>query len=244
MRDIEYVKKLGFKKFTLIDDNIVSDPKYMLELCRRIKPLKMRWMSQCAVHIADKPELLKAAAESGCYVLSLGLESINKESLASFGKNFNNPENFIKILKTINKAGIEVASEMIIGANADTRETLDQTIKFIKQSKIIAPKFYCLMPIPGTDFYDECKENGVLSHDNIFTYRPSEAVINTPNFTAEEVTKEFWRVYKKVYSIGAILHRTIFSRKFFKNPKRTMFFFMVNMVYRSQIKRKVAPNIL
>jgi len=244
IRDIKYVKKLGFKKFLLIDDNIVADAEYMTELCARIKPLKMKWMSQCAIQIADNPALLKAAAESGCYVLSIGLESINKSALEGFDKEFCNPDDFMRVLNTINKAGIEVASEMIIGANEDTRHSLDETIKFVKRSKIIAPKFYCLMPVPGTDFYHECKEKGVLAHDDLFSYRPSEAVINTPNMKAEQVTSEYWRVYNKLYTVWAILRRTIFSRRIFRHPKRTMFFFMVNMVYRSQIKRKIAPNIL
>jgi len=242
--DIKAVKSLGFKKFLLIDDNIVSDAEYMTELCSEIKPLKMKWMSQCAIQIADNPELLRAAAESGCYVLSLGLESVSKEVLDGFNKNFCDPSDYLRILKTINKAGIEVASEMIMGADRDTPETFNDTIKFVRRSNIVAPKFYCLTPIPGTDFYNECKEKGVLSDDDIFSYRPSVAVINTPNMTAAQITAEYWRVYEKLYTVGAILRRTIFNKRMLKRPFRTLFFFMVNMVYRSQIKRKIAPNIL
>jgi radical SAM superfamily enzyme YgiQ (UPF0313 family) len=228
----------------LIDDNIVSDAEYMTELCSKIKPLKMKWMSQCAIQIADNPPLLRAAAESGCYVLSLGLESVNKRVLDNFNKNFCDPKEYIRIIKAINKAGIEVASEMIIGADSDTPQTLNETIDFVRRSNIIAPKFYCLTPIPGTDLYNMCKENGSLADSDIFSYRPSNAVINTPNMTAAEVTAQYWRVYKKLYSIGAILKRTLFNKRMLKNPFRTAFFFMVNMVYRSQIKRKIAPNIL
>lgn len=100
VRDIEYIKSLGFKKFLLVDDNIVSDPAYMLELCRRIKPLKMKWMSQCAIQIADNPELLKAVAESGCYVLSFGLESINIDALKGVNKTWCDPSDYPRILKT------------------------------------------------------------------------------------------------------------------------------------------------
>ena len=244
IRDIRYVKSLGFKKFLLIDDNIVSDAKYMTELLAKIKPLKMKWMSQCAIQIADNPALLKAAAESGCYVLSLGFESISKEVLDSFDKSFCDPSDYLRIIKTINKAGIEVASEMIIGAESDTPATLDETIQFVRRSNIIAPKFYCLTPIPGTDLYDECKENGTLADDNVFSFRPSRAVINTPNMTADEITAQYWRVYRRLYTLRAILGRTIFNKRMLKHPLRTLFFFMVNVVYRSQIRRKIAPNIL
>ena len=243
MRDIKYVKKLGFKEFLLVDDNIVSDPDYMLELCRQIKPLKMRWMSQCAIQIADNDELLKAVADSGCYVLSFGLESIVKEAMQVINKNWADPNDYIRIIKKVNSFGIEVASEMIIGLDTDTVETLDATIEFVKKSNIIAPKFYCLTPIPGTPLNKEMNERGSIVDQNILEYRPSKSVNNTPHFTADEVTEQYWRVYKKLYTIGAILRRTIFNKRMLKHPFRTLFFFGINMIYRKDIKRKVAPNI-
>ena len=243
MRDIKYVKKLGFKEFLLVDDNIVSDPDYMLELCRQIKPLKMRWMSQCAIQITDNDELLKAVADSGCYVLSFGLESIVKEAMQDINKNWADPNDYIRIIKKVNSFGIEVASEMIIGLDTDTVEMLDATIEFVKKSNIIAPKFYCLTPIPGTPLNKEMNERGSIVDQNILEYRPSKSVNNTPHFTADEVTEQYWRVYKKLYTIGAILRRTIFNKRMLKHPFRTLFFFGINMIYRKDIKRKVAPNI-
>ena len=243
MRDIRRVKELGFKEFLLVDDNIVSDPEYMLELCRQIKPLKMRWMSQCAIQIADNDELLKAVAESGCYVLSFGLESIVKDAMKGINKPWADPDDYLRVIKKVNAAGIEVASEMIIGLDTDTVESLDQTIEFIKKSNIIAPKFYCYTPIPGTPLNKEMNLEGRVVDQNILEYRPSKSVLNTSHFTADEVTEQYWRVYKELYSMKNILKRTIFHKRMLKHPVRTVFFFGVNMVYRGNIKRKIAPNI-
>lgn len=244
IRDIEYVKKLGFKKFLLIDDNIVADPDYMLALCKRIKPLKMKWMSQCAVQIADNPALLKAVAESGCYVLSFGLESINPAALKEVNKEWCHPDDYPRILKTVNDAGIEVASEMIVGLDTDTPQSLEETARFVEESSIIAPKFYCLTPIPGTPLNREMAAGGRLSSDEVLEYKPSVSVLNTPNMTAQQVTEQYWKLYERLYSVKNILRRTIFHKRMRKHPGRTLFFFMVNMVYRSQIKRRIAPNIL
>ena len=243
IRDIKRIKELGFKEFLLVDDNIVSDPNYMLELCKQIKPLKMRWMSQCAIQIADNDELLKAVAESGCYVLSFGFESIVPEAMKEINKQWADPNDYIRIIKKVNDAGIEVASEMIIGLDTDTLESIDQTIEFIKKSNIIAPKFYCLTPIPGTPLNKEMNERGSIVDDNFLEYSPSKSVNNTPNFTSSEITEQYWRVYKELYSMKNILRRTIFNKRMLKHPFRTLFFFGVNMVYRGNIKRKVAPNI-
>ncbi len=244
IRDIKYIKSLGFHKFLLIDDNIVADEEYMLELCRQIKPLKMKWMSQCAIQIADNPTLLKAVADSGCYTLSFGLESICKANLDSFHKTWCNPDRYTEIIKTVSDAGIEVASEMIVGADGDTMETLKQTVEFIKKTDIIAPKFYCLTPIPGTDLHEEMKAAGKITDYDYFRYKPSISVLDTPHMTAAEVTAAYWQVYEELYTIPTILKRTVFHKRFLKHPSRTLFYLMVNMVYRSQIKRRIAPNIL
>ena len=243
MRDIRRVKELGFREFLLVDDNIVSDPEYMLELCRQIKPLKMRWMSQCAIQIADNDELLGAVADSGCYVLSFGLESIVKEAMRDINKTWADPDDYIRVIHKVNEFGIEVASEMIIGLDTDTVESLDQTIEFIKKSNIIAPKFYCYTPIPGTVLNQQMQAQGRIVDQNILEYRPSKSVLDTPHFTADQVTEQYWRVYKELYSIPSILKRTLFHKRMLRHPLRTLFFFGVNMVYRSNIKRKIAPNI-
>ena len=133
---------------------------------------------------------------------------------------------------------------MIVGADGDTRESLMETVRFIKNSQIIAPKFYCLTPIPGTDLHEEMKEKGKITDYDYFAYKPSVSVLDTPNLKAEEVTECFWMVYEKLYTIPTILKRTVINKRFFKHPARTMFYLMVNLVYRSQIKRRISPNIL
>jgi radical SAM superfamily enzyme YgiQ (UPF0313 family) len=244
MRDIRHVKSLGFRKFLLIDDNIVAEPQYLKALCLEIKKLKMEWMSQCAIEIARHDELLKIVADSGCYNLSFGLESIVQKSLDAIDKTWCHPAEYPEILKKVTGAGIEVASEMIVGIDADTKESLRATADFVLGTPIIAPKFYIMTPIPGTDYYAEmCKANRIVEKD-IYKFSPSNAVITHPHLTTAEINALYWEIYERVYTIPNILRRTLFNRRFLKNPKRYFFFLMVNLYYRSQIKRKIAPNIL
>ncbi len=244
IRDIQAIKDLGFNKFLLIDDNIVAHPAYLSELCEKIKPLGMTWMSQCSIRIANKPALLKLVAESGCRVLSFGLESISKESLLAMNKQWCDPDDYARILRTVTDAGIEIASEMIVGIDTDTRESLLRTIDFVTSSDIVAPKFYCLTPIPGTDLYNELKDTGRITDPDVLSYTPARAVIDTPNLKATEVQELFWEIYHRVYTVPAILRRTLFHRRMLQRPGQTLFFLMVNLVYRSQIRRKISPNIL
>lgn len=244
IRDIKHIKSLGFKKFLLLDDNIVSDKKYMKELCKEIKKLNMKWMTQCTIDIARDDELLKIVADSGCFTLSIGLESINKDSLKTINKEWCKPDEYQYLIEKIYNAGIDVASEMIVGIDNDTKESLRETIKFINKTRIIAPKFYIMTPIVGTDLYEKfMKENRIVEKD-IFTFSPSKAVINHPNMTTDEINEIFWEMYDKIYNIKNILKRTIFHKRFIKSPMRYLFYLYVNLYYRYQIKRRIAPIIM
>lgn len=244
IRDIKRIKELGFKQFLLLDDNIFSNRKYAIELCSEIKKLKMKWMTQCSIDIARDEELLKIIADSGCYVLSFGLESITKESLKSMNKSWANPDNYTEQIKIIRKYGIDISTEMVVGADGDTLETIRNTAKFISDNHIAVPRFYILTPIPGTKFFDEMQEQDRIYNTDIYSYNACEAVHIPKNMTPEELTKAYWELYNKVYSMKSIIKRTLLTKTIFKRPIDAIFYFGVNCFYRYQIKKGIVPNIV
>lgn len=244
MRDIKKVKELGFKKFLLIDDNILSDRKYTMDLCNEIKKLNMKWYSQCSIKLAEDPELLKCVADSGCICLSFGLESITATNLKKMNKSWEDPSEYGRLIKTIIDAGIDVASEMMIGLDDDTEESIKKTAQFVIDNKITAPKFYIITPIPGTPFFDEVLKSGELINDNIYEYSPSKAVKRNKQLSAEDIDRLYWWTYNEVYSIKNIFKRIIFCRSFLMHPFRSMFNFGVNLFYRYHIKHNIAPIII
>lgn len=244
IRDIKRVRELGFKKFLLIDDNILSNRQYMIELCAEIKKLNMEWYSQCSIHLANDPELLKCVVDSGCTCLSFGIETITKSNLEKLNKGWENPEDYRHMIQTLREAGINVATEMMLGLPDDTEESVRETARFIIENKIEAPKFYILCPVPGTKFYDEIKDSKELINHDIYTYSPNKATMNTANLSAQDIDRLYWELYNEVYSIKNIIKRVLFSKKLLKHPGRTMFMFGVNLFYRYHIKQGIAPIII
>ena len=244
IRDIKRVKELGFKQFLLLDDNIFSNREYAIELCAEISKLKMKWMTQCSIDIAKDEELLEIIAKSGCYVLSFGLESISKESLLSMNKAWANPANYGEQMRIIRKHGIDISTEMVVGADGDTLESIRETARFISENHVAVPRFYILTPIPGTQFFDEMQEEDRIYNHDIYSYNSCEAVHVPKNMTPEELTKAYWELYNDVYTIRSIMKRTLFTGTFLKRPFRALFYFGVNMFYRHQIKKGIVPNII
>jgi len=244
IRDIKHIKSLGFKKFLLIDDNIIADRSYMKSLCKEIKKEKMKWMSQCAIDIARDDELLNTVADSGCTTLSFGLESLNENNLEKINKAWCKVDDYEFLIKKIHNVGIDVASEMMVGLENDTRENLFATVDFVIKNQIEVPKFYIVTPIPGTKYFDQAQASGIIMDSNIERFSPSKAVIKTNNFSPEKLTEIFWDMYYETYTISNILKRIVFHRRFLRHPLRGCFNLGVNLVYRKNIKKGVAPIII
>lgn len=243
IRDIKAVKELGFKKFLLLDDNILANPSYLLELCGEIQKLEMIWFSQCSIEIGRNQELLQALVASGCRVLSFGLESISQKSLESMNKNWCHTDEYPELIRNIQNAGIDVSTEMVVGADGDTLDSIAQTADFIEKNKIVVPRFYILTPIPGTDYYHQLKSENRIWIKDIYSYNGAEAVHLPLSMTPQQLTEAYWLLYRKVFSLSSILSRTILRKQMLKRPLDCLLYLAVNLYYQHSIRKRIPPNI-
>ena len=243
IRDIEQIKSLGYKKILLLDDNIFSDRKYLDSLLDTLIKLDISWMSQCEITIGKDDELLEKLQKSGCTTLSFGLESISRESLISMDKGWAVPAEYDFLIQNIRNHGIDVSTEMVVGGEGDTLESIRMTKDFIERNKISVPRFYILTPFPGTRFFDQIKEEGRLVNNDIYSYDGTSAVYRPKNMTPDELTQAYWELYSELFTIKSIIKRPILRKEMLKTPARCIFNMGVNLYYREQIKRSITPNI-
>ena len=154
------------------------------------------------------------------------------------------PDKYSEQIKIIRKHGIDISTEMVVGAEGDTLESIRDTAKFVEENKITVPRFYILTPIPGTQYYDEMKEQNRIYNTDMYSYNSCEAVHYPKNMTPEELTKAYWDLYNEVYSYRNILNRTIFTSTFWRRPLTCFFYLGVNVFYRYHIKHGIVPNII
>jgi radical SAM superfamily enzyme YgiQ (UPF0313 family) len=244
IRDIKEVKRLGYKSFYLIDDNIVSNPKYLKELCEKIIPLKMNWASQCAIHLAKNTELLKLVVDSGCNMMSFGVESISQDAIDSMDKPWLKASDHAENMRILSKAGILVSTEMIVGTDSDTIESIHETYRFIYENRVPIPRFYILTPIPGTELYKQYKKEGRLLTDKWEDFNGAQCVHIPKKISPEKLTEMYWWLNNKIFTYKSIFHRTLFNKVLWNNPKMMLFALFVNLHYRRYVKRGITPNIL
>lgn len=243
IRDLKQVKDLGFNKVLLLDDNIFSDREYLDQLLDEITKLNITWMSQCDIRIGKDKDLLKKLQKSGCDTLSFGLESLSAESLRGMNKGWANPDEYSKLIDNIKSFGIEVSTEMVVGGEGDTVESILATKDFIEKNKISVPRFYILTPFPGTKFFKEIEAQNRFVNQDIYSYDGTFAVYTPKNISADELTDSYWKLYESLFTIKSIIKRNVLRREFLKSPGKYLFYVFVNLYYKNQISQRITPNI-
>lgn len=243
IRDIQRIKDLGFKKFYLLDDNIVSNPAYLKTLCKEIEPFRMTWASQCTLHLAKNPSLMEAVYRSGGRMMSFGVESITQEGLDNLGKSWLQVSEHITLIEKLSKAGFLVSSEMMLGTDSDTEDSIRATYDFVRKTRIAIPRFYILTPTPGTPLFKKYQSEGRLLTEEFKAYDGSRCVHVPAGISPESLDKLYWWLNRKLFSWKNIIRRTIFNPNSLKSPLMYLFALGVNLHYRRYIRKQVPPNI-
>jgi len=95
-------------------------------------------------------------------------------------------------------------------------------------------------PFPGTRYYEECKQKGLIKVTDYSKYDWAHAITPSPNFTCEELEKLRIGLFQRVYGF-----RLFLKAFFYPNPdvRRYQRFFVNEWLARQIFKRPwVAPN--
>jgi radical SAM superfamily enzyme YgiQ (UPF0313 family) len=207
LADLETIRGHGGNRLLFLDDNPIAHPGKAKELFRSMIPLKMRWASQSTINVARDPELLDLAARSGCVSLSIGLESLNQESLHGVRKDFNQARRFAEDIRRLRARGIQVIALIMVGLDGDTPETFGRTLQFLLDNKVSFLKLFTPCPYPGTPFYDELLAEGRILNGNWARYDYGSALVQPRHMSTHQMMAGFKYVYEGFFSIRGILKR-------------------------------------
>lgn len=240
------LKTVGSRLVLFVDDNIAAKKDYSYELFEALLPLKIIWVCQCALTMADDKELVKLAARSGMRSAFVGVETLNSESLKKVNKNINRVEEYSEKLNIFRNAGVSVSANMIFGFEEDGHRTFKETYEFIAKNAIYLNP-YILTPYPGTRLFEDMEKEGKLLHKDWRKYTAYQQVVKHENFDKEEIETLFWDTFLRLVSPWQNFKR-IFSR-----PLRSYFslvdwylqfkiaFYSTTFVSRPYIKKRLPP---
>lgn len=151
-------KEYGIKTFYISDETFSVHRSRVAEFCKRLINEKygFRWLAQTRVNCVDE-ELLKLFKQSGCDLISLGIESADDYTLKKVCKGFT-AEQAYRTVELVGQTGVPLYVNLMTGFPWQTIESVKNDIKFIKSmGKYIEcfQLFGAVIPYPDTPLYEE-----------------------------------------------------------------------------------------
>jgi len=223
------------------DDNMVGRRNLAKQLMREVAPLKVRWMTQASLDVADDDELLDLMAASGCQCLIVGLESLNDKNMKQMGKGWAGASAYAEKLAKIRDRGIMVYATFVFGYDNDDPGVFDRTLDFAMEQKFFLVNFNHLQPFPGTRLFERLKSEGRLLLDRWWLdtrYRFGDAVFEPRQMSADQLTRGAQRVRHGIHGYRRIFQRFLDRKTNAARLDNALTYFLVNLGSRQDILNK------
>ena len=193
--------------FIFSDDNVAGNQKWAMELFEAITPLGIKWASQCDILIARNDKLLKAMRNSGCLGVILGLESPSASTLQQAGKRFASAERYMRDIRRIQARRISIWGSFIFGFDSDSWRECMTAVRFARNAKLCMSCYPILTPYPGTEIFDQYRDEGRLLTTDWECYNGATVVFQPKRMSVEELRHAQMAAFNEFYSIPSAFAR-------------------------------------
>ena len=165
--EIEYVyKKYNHRHFSFMDDNFTLDKGRAIEICKDIidRKLNIQFETPNGLSINTLDEktmdtLVSAGMVRTYLAIESGSDFIRNKVMR---KNVSNEKIYEVINLTKKYKQLNVAAFFIMGMPEETKETLKETYRMIKELKVDRIFLMNIVPFPGTDLFEQAKKDNLL----------------------------------------------------------------------------------
>lgn len=155
-------KEFGIRHVFFYDDLFTFNRERIEKFCGLLQKKPLRMTFNCAVRAGHADDaLLRMLKASGCWMVSLGIESGAPEILARHKTKVNFSE-MNDTVKRIRKAGLRAKGLFMMGLPGETEETIKMTTDFINGLELDDMNMTKFTPFPGSPIYRNIHEEGAF----------------------------------------------------------------------------------
>jgi hopanoid biosynthesis associated radical SAM protein HpnJ len=190
------VKELFFDDDTFTDDRPRAEA-----IARGLARLGMTWSCNAKANVPR--ETLQVLKDNGLRLVVVGYESGNQQILNNVKKGLR-VDRARRFARDCHDLGITVHGTFILGLPGETRETIEETIRYAKDVNPHTIQVSVAAPYPGTEMYQRAKENGWLPDDSDDSALVSEQgtqlpALSYPHLEHTEILNSVDSFYKRFY---------------------------------------------
>src|SRR5438270_1282068 len=150
------------KEYFFDDDTFTDDLPRAEVIARRLGKLGVTWSCNAKANVPY--ETLKVMRDNGLRLLLVGYESGNQQILNNIKKGLR-LDIARKFTRDCRELGITIHGTFILGLPGETRETIEETIRYAREINPHTIQVSIAAPYPGTSMHREAAANGWLQND-------------------------------------------------------------------------------
>src|SRR3989440_9194457 len=212
------------KEFFFDDDTFTDDLPRAEAIAKALGKLGVTWSCNAKANVPR--DTLKVLRDNGLRLLLVGYETGNQQILFNIKKGMR-IEFARRFTKDCHELGITIHGTFILGLPGETKETIEETIRFATEINPHTIQVSLAAPYPGTFLYRQAKENGWLYNEEIdlLTQEGTQiAPLNYPHLSHGEIFDSVDDFYRKFYfrpsKIASIVAEMIASPDMMKRRLR------------------------
>jgi hopanoid biosynthesis associated radical SAM protein HpnJ len=187
------------KEFFFDDDTLTDNLPRIEALTKAIGKLGLTWSCNAKANVPR--QTLKVMKDNGLRLLLVGYESGNQQILHNIKKGMR-VDVARRFTKDCHELGIVIHGTFILGLPGETKETIEETIRFAKEINPHTIQVSLAAPYPGTFLHNQARENNWLHHEDeeLLTELGTQiAPLSYPHLTHTEIFDSVEAFYRQFY---------------------------------------------
>lgn len=185
------------REYMFDDDTFTIDKHRAIAISEHLKKLNITW--SCNARANLDYDTLKTLRDNGLRLLLVGFESGNQAILNNIKKGIK-LETAREFMKNCHKLGITVHGTFIIGLPIETRETVEETIRFACELSPHTIQVSIAAPYPGTELYEQAQSNGWFANNSLVaTSGIQTSTLQYSSLSSAEIEDAVEKMYRKFY---------------------------------------------
>jgi hopanoid biosynthesis associated radical SAM protein HpnJ len=201
IEEIAWAKKAfpEVKEFFFDDDTFTDDAPRAEAIARELYKLGVTWSCNAKANVPTRT--LKVLRDNGLRLLLVGYESGNQQILHNIKKGML-VDVARKFTKDCHELGITIHGTFIVGLPGESKETIEQTIRFATEINPHTIQVSLAAPYPGTFLFKQALENGWLDEANAELVDENGvqiAPLHYPHLSHTEIFNSVEEFYRRFY---------------------------------------------
>ncbi len=186
------------KEFFFDDDTFTADLPRAAEIAKGLGRLGLTWSCNARANVPY--EYLKIFKENGLRLLLVGYESGNQEILNNVKKGLR-LDTAQQFSRHCHELGILVHGTFVLGLPGETKQTIEQSIRYACGLNIDTIQVSLAAPYPGTELYRQAMENKWFEPSSLVRNDGTQScALSYPHLSSSDIQAGVKRFYTRFYA--------------------------------------------